>query len=244
MLTTKVKCFSYLGTILNSKNMVREEINRRIMAGNRAYFASVKLLKSTLLSRHSNVKLYKTFIRPVETCGAETWIMSAADENALRVFERKVVRGIYDPVREGERWRIRSNRELEEILRGEDTVTFVKSQRLAWLGRVERMEEERMSRKLLHGKMEGRRRRGRPRKRWLHDLQEDLRVMQVGMWWEKAQGKEEWRRIVGEAEAHLGLQCRGRIKRRLFFKCMIKLYSYRLSFSFCDLTSFEISRHI
>jgi hypothetical protein len=44
--------------------------------------------------------------------------------------------------------------------------------------------------------MEGRRRRGRPRKRWLHDLEEDLRVMQVGRWWEKVRSKEEWRRIV------------------------------------------------
>jgi hypothetical protein len=46
--------------------------------------------------------------------------MSVADENDLRVFERKTVRRIYGPVREGERWRIRSNRELEEILEGED----------------------------------------------------------------------------------------------------------------------------
>jgi hypothetical protein len=67
------------------------------------------------------------------------------------------------------------------------------------------MDEERMSRKLLHGKMEGRRRRGRPRKRWLHDLEEDQRVMQVGRWWEKVQSKEEWRHIVREAKAHRGL---------------------------------------
>jgi hypothetical protein len=45
------------------------------------------------------------------------------------------------------------------------------------------MDEERMSRNLLHGKMEGRSRRGRPRKRWLQDFEEDLRVMQVGRWW-------------------------------------------------------------
>jgi hypothetical protein len=67
------------------------------------------------------------------------------------------------------------------------------------------MYEERMSRKMLHGKMEGRRRRGRPRKMWLQDLEEDLRVMQVGRWWEKVMSKEDWRRIVRETKAHPGL---------------------------------------
>jgi hypothetical protein len=75
---------------------------------------------------------------------------------------------------------------------------------MAWLGHVERIDEEMLPRKLLHGKMEGRRRRGRPRKRWLQDLEEDLKVMQVGRWWE-VQNEEEWRHIVGEAKAHPGL---------------------------------------
>jgi hypothetical protein len=35
-------------------------------------------------------------------------------------------------------------------------------------------------------------------------LEEDLRVMQVGRWWEKVRSKEEWRRIVREAKAHPG----------------------------------------
>jgi sorting nexin-29 len=56
----RVKDFIYLGTNLNSKNMVTEEISRRILAGNRAYFANMKLLKSTQLSRYSKVQLYKT----------------------------------------------------------------------------------------------------------------------------------------------------------------------------------------
>jgi phage terminase small subunit len=60
------------------------------------------------------------------------------------------------------------------------------------------MDEETMSRKQMHGEMEGRR-RGRPSKRWLQDSEEDLRVIQVGKWWEKEQSEEEWRRIVREA---------------------------------------------
>jgi hypothetical protein len=48
------------------------------------------------------------------------------------------------------------------------------------------MDEEKISRKLPHGRMEGKRRRGRPKKRRLQNL-EDHRVMQVGRWWEKVQ---------------------------------------------------------
>jgi hypothetical protein len=117
--------------------------------------------------------------------------MSAADENALRIFERKVLTRIYGPVREGRRWRIRSNRELEGILKGKDIVRFVKSWRLAWLGHVEWMGEETMPRKLLRGRIEGRRRRGRPRKRWLQSLKEDLRIKLVGRQWEKVGCREE-----------------------------------------------------
>jgi hypothetical protein len=68
------------------------------------------------------------------------------------------------------------------------------------------MDEEKMLRKLLNGKMEARRRCVRPRKRWLQNLEEDLRVMRVGRWSEKVQSKEEWRRfIVKDAKAHHGL---------------------------------------
>jgi hypothetical protein len=67
------------------------------------------------------------------------------------------------------------------------------------------MDDNRISKKILHGRMEGKRKRGRPRKRWVQDLQEDLSVMHVGSWWEKVQNREECGRIVEEAKAHPGL---------------------------------------
>jgi hypothetical protein len=112
---------------------------------------------------------------------------------------------------------------LEEVLRGEDIVEFVKSRRLAWLGHVERMDEEMISRKLLHGRVVGRRRRGRTRKRWLQDLEEALRVMPVNKWGEKVQNEEEWRRIVREAKARPELYCRGRRRISSFCEVCTKL---------------------
>jgi hypothetical protein len=107
-------------------------------------------------------------------------------------------------VREGNIWRIKTNKEWRELLRGEDIVRFVKSRRLAWLGHVERMEEESMPRKMLHGRMQEKR-CGRPRKRWTQDIEEDLKIMQVRRWWENIRKREEWESITRKAKAHPGL---------------------------------------
>jgi hypothetical protein len=50
-----------------------------------------------------------TLLRPILTYGAETW---AATENALQkllIFELKILRKIYDPVKDRDNWRIRTN---------------------------------------------------------------------------------------------------------------------------------------
>jgi len=44
--------------------------------------------------------------------------------------------------------------------------SFIKPRRLIWTGHVERIEEMRNSYKVLVGKPEGMRPRGRPRRRW------------------------------------------------------------------------------
>jgi hypothetical protein len=125
--------------------------------------------------------------------------------NALRIFERKIVRRIYGPINEGESWRIRTNKEIEDILEGADIVKFIKSLRLRWCGHIERMNNERMPKKIMTTNMEGTRYRGRPRKRWIDEVEEDLKIMGIRYWHAVAKDRRQWRKIVLEAKVHNGL---------------------------------------
>ena len=46
----------------------------------------------------------------------------------------------------------RTNRELEQMSKGENIVKWIKGQRISRLGHLERMEEDRMPRKYLHSR--------------------------------------------------------------------------------------------
>ena len=75
----------------------KKEIQRRILAGNRTYFAAIILFRSRLLSGATKIILHKTLTRPVVTCGAEAWTFTKKEEQAVLIFERKIFRRIYGP---------------------------------------------------------------------------------------------------------------------------------------------------
>ena len=66
--------------------------------------------------------------------------------------------------------------------KGENTVKWIKRQRICWLGHLERMDEDRMPKKIFTQEVEGTRRRGRPRKRWKQEVERDLQVLGVRRW--------------------------------------------------------------
>ena len=111
------------------------------------------------------ILVYKTLIRPVVSYGAEAWTLKKKEEEALVNFEGKIFRRIYGSKYESGEWKSRTNRELEDTSKGENIVKWIKGQRISWLGHLERMEEDRMTKKIFTQELEGTRRSGRPRKK-------------------------------------------------------------------------------
>jgi len=79
-------------------------------------------------------------------------------------------------------WRIRMNYELNELIEKADIVRFVKSRRIAWLSHMMRTDDRRTPKKILEWKRIGKRIRGRPRKRWIIDVEEDMQIIGIKEW--------------------------------------------------------------
>ncbi|XP_055385015.1 uncharacterized protein LOC129614453 [Condylostylus longicornis] len=201
-----IEKFKYLGVLLCNDNSMRNCIQERLQAGNRCYYAHKKLMKSNLLSRKTKYNVYKTLIRPVITYGCETWSLTSNDENYLLRFERKILRQIYGPIRlSNNEYRRRFNDELYALTQNEDIVKFIKSQRLRWAGHVIRMPENRDQIQILNARTLLTRARGRPRNRWLDDIEFDARKLEIINWRTTARDRPNWREIVKKAKGHQGL---------------------------------------
>jgi hypothetical protein len=144
-------------------------------------------------------------MKPVATYEAETWTLTVTEKNALRMFGRKIIHRIYDPMMENNVWRIRCNEELNTLLKEEDIVRFIESQRIRWLGHVEKMEDNEMPKRMLKGRLYSKRRKGRPMMRWLDDVESDLKKKEVKGRKEKMRDRKQWRLVVEEAKAQPGL---------------------------------------
>jgi len=136
------------------------------------------------------------------------------EEQALLIFERKIFRRIQGPKYENGERKSRTNRELEETSKGEHIVKWIKWQIISCLGHMERMEEDRMPKKIFTQELEGTRKRGRPRKRWKEEIERDLQVLGVRRWRELVADWKKWKDIFRQAKAHSGLWCQWKKKKK------------------------------
>jgi hypothetical protein len=84
----------------------------------------------------------------VVTYVCETWVLNENIKTKLRVFEGKVLRRIYGPIKEKDgTWQIKPNEELNRLTGNKNIINYTKAQRLAWMGHVHRVPHNTMVKK-------------------------------------------------------------------------------------------------
>jgi hypothetical protein len=79
-----VSHFKYLGTIVTNRNLILEEIKRRLNSGIACYHSVQNLLSSRLLLKNLKIRIYKTIILSVILYGCETWSLTLREQHRLR----------------------------------------------------------------------------------------------------------------------------------------------------------------
>jgi hypothetical protein len=87
------------------------------------------------------------------------------------------------------------NYELNKLIENADIVRFIKSKRIGWLGHVMRMDDNGTPKRILEWKPIITRIRGRPRKRWIADIEGDMQIMGIRWWRNQCKERAEWKRI-------------------------------------------------
>jgi len=81
-------------------------------------------------------------MRPVVVYGCEKWVLKESIIQKLSVFERKILRKIFGPTEEANGiWKIKTHKELDELIKHRNITNYVKAQRLSWFGHINRMPE-------------------------------------------------------------------------------------------------------
>jgi hypothetical protein len=128
--------------------------------------------------------VFKFIILPIVLYGCETWSLTLREEHRLKVFQNRVLRGIFGPRRDevtGE-WRKLHKEELHDLYSSPSIIRIIKSRRMRWAGHVAHMGEKRNGYSLLVGNPEGKRPLGRPGHGWMDNIIKDGLVW-TGLVW-------------------------------------------------------------
>jgi hypothetical protein len=128
-------------------------------------------------------------------------LLTLREEHRLRVFDNRVLTGIFGPKRDGvtEEWSKLHNDELNDLYCSSNIVRVIKSRRMKWAGHVARMGERRSVYRVLVGKPEGTWPLGRPRRRREDTIKTD--ILYVGWegdidWIDLGQDRDRWWTLV------------------------------------------------
>ena len=97
-------------------------------------------------------------------------------------------------------WRIKTNEELDKLIKHKNIVHCIKAQRLSWFGHVQRMPDTRTVKKIFKWKPLTKRSQGRPKYRLEDNIKQDICQMKIKNWIACVQDRGKWKDVVEKAK--------------------------------------------
>ncbi|KAK9404272.1 Reverse transcriptase domain-containing protein [Crotalus adamanteus] len=183
--------FIFLGSKITSDGDCSQEIKRRLLLGRKAMANLNSILKSRDITLPTKVRIVQAMVFPVAMYGCESRTIRKAERKRIEAFElwcwRRLLRVPWTARR--------SNRSvLEEINPDCSLEGQILKLKLKYFGHLMRRKDS-LEKSLMLGKIEGNRRRGRQRMRWLDGVTEAVGVNLNGLQ-KMVEDRKTWRNIV------------------------------------------------
>ena len=169
----RVKEFKYLGSTMQESGGCEREVKKRVQAGwNGWRKVSGVICDRRLPTRVKGSSVYSSVVRPTMVYELETVAVTKKQVEEMKVAEMKMLRFAMGVTRKD---KIRNKyMYISGTVKVERLGMKMREGRLRWYGHVIRRDQEYVGRKMMEMELPGKRRRGKPKRRFLDVLKEDM----------------------------------------------------------------------
>lgn len=181
----KVKVFKYLGSYLDATGSSEFDVRRKVEQARKATRMLHPVLWNTEISTENKRRIFTAIVESILTYASETWTMNSCLYSKVQAVEMDFWRRCLKVTRLD---KIRNEVVRQRMDVGTSVNERIGARRLRWYGHVRRMSDESWPNRILDWVPPGRRRRGRPRNRWMEGVQEEMagRGLQEEDWMDRS----------------------------------------------------------